>query len=347
MKKSFILLTLVTSIAILSSCGDRTVEKKKTPIVKTDTVALYGNAQEASYPGRVKSSKEASLAFKVSGNISRLPAREGSFVRKGQLLAVMDPRDYQLQLDATTAEYEDIKSEVGRVVNLYQDSSATLNDYNKATYGLKQMEAKFRHHQDQLSDTRLFAPYDCYVQQRLYSEGETVGAGMPVITVLNAGAPEIEVNIPASVYARSRDFDSFYCTFGEYPGQRFPLHLIGISPSANLNQLYTARFALDRTASGKAPTAGVSAYVSIVYKNMQASQLRVPLSAILRKGEESFVYKYSASDSMLRAVPVQELRLLDDGGAVIDAESLKPGDVIASAGISFLADGEKVRILEK
>jgi multidrug efflux pump subunit AcrA (membrane-fusion protein) len=87
----------------LSSCGGRTAEKKKTPIVKTDTVALYGNTKGASYPGRVKSSKEASLAFKVSGNISRLPSREVSFVRK------------------------------------------------------EQMEAKFRHHQDQIADTRFYA----------------------------------------------------------------------------------------------------------------------------------------------------------------------------------------------
>ncbi|MFB0973569.1 MAG: efflux RND transporter periplasmic adaptor subunit, partial [Bacteroidales bacterium] len=191
--------------------------------------------------------------------------------------------------------------EVGRVVNLYQDSSATLNDYNKATYGLKQMEAKFRHHQGQLADTKLYAPYDCDVQKRLYSEGETVGAGMPEITALNAGTPEIEVNIPASVYAKSKDLDSFYCTFWEFPRQRFSLQLIGISPSANLNQLYSARFALDIAASGKAPTAGVYAYVSIVFNDTQAAQLRVPLSAILRKGEQSFVYKYSASDSMLRA----------------------------------------------
>lgn len=347
MKKWSIPMIIVMSIAILSACSDRKVEKKKTPMVKTDTVAIYGNALETSYPGRVKSSKEASLAFKVSGNISRLPAREGAFVRKGQLLAAMDPRDYQLQLDATTAEYEDIKSQVGRVVNLYRDSSVTLNDYNKATYGLKQMEAKYRHHQDQLADTRLYAPYDCYVQKRIYSEGETVGAGMPVITVLNAGAPEIEVSLPASVCAKSKDFGSFYCTFENYPDQRFPLQLIGISPSANLNQLYTARFALDKRGLDKAPTAGVSAYVSIVYKDSQAAQLKVPLSAILRKGDESYVYRFTPSDSMLRAVPVRELRILDDGGAVVDSEELKPGDVIASAGISFLTDGEKVRPIEK
>ena len=77
------------------------------------------------YPGKVKAAEDASLSFRVSGTIRRIYVKEGARVRKGQLLADLDPTDYQIQLDATEAEYLQVKSEAERVMALYKDGGTT------------------------------------------------------------------------------------------------------------------------------------------------------------------------------------------------------------------------------
>ena len=72
---------------------------------------------------------------------------------------------------------------------LYKENGTTHNANDKAVYGLKQITAKYKHHQDQLAYTRLYAPFSGYVQKRLFEAHETIGAGMPVISMVSAGAP--------------------------------------------------------------------------------------------------------------------------------------------------------------
>ena len=92
---------------------------------------------------------------------------DGTYVRKGQLLAELDPADYQIQLDAAEAEYQSVKAEAERVMALYKENVTTPDANDKAMYGLKQITAKYNHAKDQLEYTRLYAPFSGYVQKRL------------------------------------------------------------------------------------------------------------------------------------------------------------------------------------
>ena len=129
---------------------------------------LPTNKRSCNFPGKVKAAQDISLAFRVSGTISKIHVKDGARVQEGQLLAELDPTDYQVQLDATEAEYQQIKAEAERVMALYKDNGTTPNANDKAVYGLKQITAKYKHHKDQLAYTRLYAPFNGYVQKRLF-----------------------------------------------------------------------------------------------------------------------------------------------------------------------------------
>ena len=122
--------------------------------------------------------------------------RRGEFVRRGAPLAALDARDYRLQAEAAEAEYKRVKAEAERVMALYADGAATPDAYDKARYGLQQITAKYENSRNQLADTEIRMPFDGYVQKRLFDPSTVVGAGMPVLTVVSAEAPEIEINIP-------------------------------------------------------------------------------------------------------------------------------------------------------
>lgn len=104
------------------------------------------------------------MAFKLNGTLMQVHVGEGDRVRKGQLIAELDPRDYRLQLEATEAEYLNIKSEAERVMALYADSVGTADAYDKARFGLQQITAKYENARNQLADTKIYAPFDGYVQ---------------------------------------------------------------------------------------------------------------------------------------------------------------------------------------
>ncbi len=189
-------------------------------------------------------------------------------MQEGQLLAELDPTDYQVQLDATEAEYQQIKAEAERVMALYKDNGTTPNANDKAVYGLKQITAKYKHHKDQLAYTRLYAPFNGYVQKRLFEAHETIGAGMPVLSMISGGTPEVEINLPAAEYIRRDQFDNYHCTFDIYPGETYPLKLISVTPKANANQLYTMRLQVV-PGTPAIPSPGMNTMVTISYRTEQ------------------------------------------------------------------------------
>ena len=328
----------------IASCSSRGNQVPKSQTVKIDTVTSAGEQSVMQFPGKVKAAQDVSLAFRVSGTIHRLPVSEGTHVRQGQLLAELDPTDYQIQLDATEAEYQQIKAEAERVIALYNDNGTTPNAYDKAVYGLKQITAKRKHHQDQLAYTRLYAPFSGIVQKCLFETHETVGAGMPVVSMIGNATPEVEINLPAAEFIRRDAFDSYHCTFDIYPGKVYPLKFISITPKANSNQLYTMRLQL-ASEGLPLPSPGMNAMVSIICKSSESNLLAIPATAILKRGEKTFVFVYQDSQKNLALREVELARLQSDGSAIVTSQQLRAGDVIVASGVHHLEEGELVRPL--
>ena len=198
MKRIYWVLASITT-CLLASCNSSTKDAREYQTVKIDTVTSANGQTYLQYPGKVKAAQDISLAFRVNGTIRKIYVKDGARVQAGQLLAELDPTDYQVQLDATEAEYKQIKAEAERVMALYKENGTTPSANDKAVYGLKQITAKYQHHKDQLGYTRLYAPFNGYIQKRLFEAHETIGAGMPVLSMISGGAPEVEINLPAPI----------------------------------------------------------------------------------------------------------------------------------------------------
>lgn len=209
--KQFYWLIVGISLLSLASCKGKVKMARDCQTVKIDTVISADEQTYLQYPGKVKAAQDISLAFRVSGTIQKIYVENGARVSQGQLLAELDPTDYQVQLDATEAEYKQIKADAKRVMSLYKDSVTTSSANDKAVYGLKQIAAKYRHHKDQLNYTKLYAPFNGFVQKRLFEAHETIGAGMPVLSIISSSMPEVEINLPAAEYIRRGQFHSYYC----------------------------------------------------------------------------------------------------------------------------------------
>ena len=326
------------------SCADSTKQQPKVQSVKVDSVLANSENSVIQYPGRVKAAQDVNLAFRVSGTIQKILVKDGAYVRAGQLLAQMDPSDYQIQLDATEAKYKEVKAEAERVIALYNEGGTPANNYDKAVYGLQQITALYQHHKDELSYTKLYAPFNGYVQKHLFEAHETIGAGMPVLSMIGSGAPEVEINLPAADYIHRESFASYSCTFDLYPGKVYPLKLIGISPKANANQLYNIRFQLI-TDGLPMPSPGMNTMVSIFYDDSSYHLMQVPSGSLLHKDGRDLVFVYSPQSQTVKHCEVTIVRPLSNGRSIVVSKQLKVGDLVVSAGVNFVEDGETVRLV--
>ncbi|MDR1331328.1 MAG: efflux RND transporter periplasmic adaptor subunit [Tannerella sp.] len=343
--KLILKLLLLAPLFMAVACSQGTADvEKKIQTVKTDTARIYGKKPKVIFPGKVRAASDVNLSFRVAGPVSRIYVNAGARVRKGQTLAEIDPRDYGIQLAATEAEYGQVKAEVERIIELHAKGSVSPNDYDKAVYGLKQITAKYEAHRNALADTRLLAPFDGYVQQRFFIAGETVGAGMPVLSMIDAGMPEVEINIPSSEYIRRDRFESFACEVDIYPGEVFPLDMIGITQKANMNQLYTVRLKM-RGGQKQIPSPGMATMVEIRYKPEKSELVYIPYTALFEINSASAVWVYDPDSRTVAARTVHTFELHADGTVTI-SEGLTAGEIVVAAGVHSLQDGEEVKVLQ-
>lgn len=345
MKRSLFIASLILGF-LISSCGNGEEQKETIPNVKTDTVTLCGSGNSAAFPGKIKAGEDINLSFRIAGPIASINVSAGNFVKKGDVLAQIDSRDYRTQLAATEAEYRQIKGLTERVVTLYEKDGVTDNEYDKAVYGLEQITAKYDAHKNALTDTKLIAPYDGYIEKTYYSAKETVSAGMPVVSMIGSTTMEVEINIPISDFAKIEEVESFICTSEIYPGKEYPMEMVGVNRKANLNELYTVYLNL-LTPDGYPPlTPGMNVKVEVKYKSTDQEKYLVPINALISGKTGDSVWVYNEKDSTINKREVLIEGINNRGGAIV-VSGLNSGEVVVSAGVSALKEGQKVRPIKK
>lgn len=346
MKKS--LLTILAAGLLLlglSSCGgNKKPAEKKIATVRIDTVQVADADAALQFPGKVVAAEDVNVSFKVAGTIQRILVKEGDHVAAGQLLAEMDAADYKVQLAAVEAEYANVKAEAERVMGLYADGATTASNNDKARYGLQQMEQKLAHARHQVEYCRIYAPFSGTVQHKYFEGRETVAAGMPVMSVIGGGVPEILVNLPAASYLNRQNFVAYSATFDVLPGQTIPLDFVSVLGKANTSQLYAMRLRLRDANADIAP--GMSAWVTIHYGNAETGLVRIPTTSVIEDGGKSYAFVFDPKSHAVQRRMVSIQKLHTDGTADVMSD-MQPGQLVVSSGAHFVKDGEKVNPLDR
>lgn len=335
-----VLLAAATSVL---SCKQKAVPLDIPQLVRTTEVGEFGGRSSVNYPGKISAAENVKLAFRVAGPIRKIYVEEGQHVRKGQLLADLDPRDYQLQYNATEAEYSQVVGEADRVIELYRRGSVSINEYDKAVAAKKRITALRDAQRNSLNDTRLKAPFDGYIQNKYFSAPEIINQGTPVLSMINDDYFEVDVDIPAGDFIRREDFTGFSATADAFPEAVLPLELIDINRGANYNQLFNARFRLKRDAHGGL-AAGMSVTVTITFRPGAEDLTIVPVSALFQEEGDSYVWLYDDLDHSVYKTPVEVQQLTKDGTALVRSD-LRRGQRVISAGVNELKEGQEVKLL--
>ena len=240
----------VACLTVLTSCGQesKAASEQLAVPVQIRIPAVVERHESVSASGSVEGAETTDVAFLVGGRVTRVLVEEGQHVSKGQLLAEIEPTDYQNAFNAAAAQkaaalavseradaglrkqeleqaridFARAEDEYNRMKFLVDRKSLPPNDfqkfeaaykaarerYDQAREGTRKedranaaaqahaADAQASEEQKRLNDTRLVAPIAGNIAMRKIDPGQTVAAGMPVITIVELNPVKVRVGVP-------------------------------------------------------------------------------------------------------------------------------------------------------
>ena len=348
------LTVLLAVVLLLIGCSKEEVVEKAEVVrpVKIMTVQADAASFSHGFPGKVRASRRSELSFKVSGPLVALPVEEGQYVKKGDLIAQIQKRDFQTAMDEAKARNLEAEKQFRRYKELYAKKQVSQADYDRYRAARDVARAQLEDAGNSLKDTSLLAPFDGIISKRFVENFQKVQANEPIVNLQDITRIEILVNVPELLMAELRNKKEFkiHASFETIPGKEFPLTVKEFSTQADpATQTYQVVTVMDQPAEANilpGMTAMVTAQAGPV-GNEAARVITIPAIAVMdAPGNEPYVWLLDKEKSTVHKTRVTVGRL-EGSKNIIIKDGLKDGDIVIIAGIMQLEEGMKVRPWEK
>ncbi|WP_442497325.1 efflux RND transporter periplasmic adaptor subunit [Methylobacter sp. sgz302048] len=354
--------------ALFSACGKneepvKTVEPIRPVKLMKVSGSLAGKTRKL--PGTVRASDRADLAFQVPGTLIELPVKEGQKVKKGTLVARLDPRDYETNLrnaEGVLAKAQAAlvyaTAEHRRYVKVKETDPGAVSDSMVALKlaaekveraNLQSAKASVATARDQLEYTRLKAPFDGLIAQKYVDNYQEVQAKQAILSLQNVTDVEVLMDVPELMIAPIRKAKPhFYAEFAADPSRRFDLEVKEFATQADpATQTYRVVLVMPAPA-GIRILPGMTVNVGIEFaEDVEAgTEMIVPAIAVFADDAgrpQVWVVDPQTRQVHRRAVTTGELTGSD---SIRIVSGLNADETIAVSGVSKLREGQTVRALK-
>lgn len=345
----------------LTACQKPAPAQEPLRSVKVVTVGASGAGYELAFSGEVRARVESSLAFRVPGKLISRAAELGQRVTAGQLLAQLDPQDYQASADAAAAQLLAARSnrdlaaaDFKRYQDLHAQGFISAAELERREVTLKQAQAQLQQAQaqntlqgNQSGYTRLLADGAGVVTAVEASAGQVVSAGQPVVRVALDGPRDVVFSVPENKLADVK------------PGQLIDLEtwegkhslqakVRDVAGSADPNtRTFVIKAALQMSAqkSSPVPEPVLGATVTVRLKPTASSdtpRIKLPTSALRQEAGATSVWVLDGSSMTVSAKTIAVAAA--DGNEVVVTSGLQAGDQVVTSGVHVLTAGQKVSV---
>jgi RND family efflux transporter MFP subunit len=335
----------------LTGCGETPLkEKSNIQSVKVFHIEGPEDVAQRSFPGIVEASEKADLSFLVTGQLIELPVKEGEQVKKGQLVARLDPTDYEIAVGEAKSKAELAEVNLDRTRKLLEKQFASQKEYDALKTAADVAEAKLKIAQQNVKYTKLYASFSGEIAKKYVENFQNILAKKPIVRLQNREIIDIKVQIPESFVIRSDRIQkgAFEAEFETAPGSRYKVKVKESSTQANPEtQTYSVTFTLPNPKDLNV-LPGMTAIIHTKFQLIKGKEdkiFTIPISAVFsdKKGT-SYVWVILPSTHTLKKKEVKVSRLSGEG-AVVTA-GLSPGQDIVAAGAEFVKEGMKVEPFE-
>jgi RND family efflux transporter MFP subunit len=351
---------VMASAAILVAACEKEPVKVETPVraIKTFTVTEVASGQTRKFSGIVQAANTSALSFQVGGNVQKVLVNLGDRVKKGQLLAVLDKKPYQLDVQAANAELgraragmAQQKEEYTRQRKLFSQgwiAKARLDraerSFKSAANTVEYARSKLGIARRDLSHTVLRAPFDGVIAKKSVDPFVEVKAGQKLFEIDAKGTLEVAFDVPETAISRIAVGMPFSAQIAGVANCGCKGRITEIGEVAQRGNAFPVKAAL-REPPGDIRS-GMTAEVMLSFDlGSGPGGLFIPFQALAPsdKPQTGHVFVFDAKTSTVRKTLVSAQSAERDMVAV---RGIKPGDIIAIAGVNFLVDGQKVKLMQ-
>jgi RND family efflux transporter MFP subunit len=350
---------LCLSVA-LTACKDKPEIVEVVRAIKTMTVKEQETEKIFKFSGQVAAVDVAGLSFEVSGQVESVEVDIGDRVQKGDVLAVLDPEPYQLDVDAINAELIKARDNVTRTKAEYErqkrlfeqragaDRYVEVTEYNykAAMSAVDYQIARLDNAKRDLRKTKLLSPYKGTIAWRSVEPNEEVHVGQKILEINAKGEMEVQLAIPETTIDLIHLDDPATITFSTLPGEPAKGRISFIGSAAIKANAFPVKVGLIAPSNKVRPGMTAEATLTAKAENQKPGYI-VPFQALLPAPEKNraFAFVYDPQTSTVKKTAVSTRG--SQHKKVVVYEGLAAGDIIAVAGVSFLADGLKVRLMKQ
>ncbi len=298
--------------------------------------------------------KTTEMSFDVAGRIIERPARQGLLVKKGELLARLDPENFEARVASANARLINAREELARRRQLRERGVISATEFDQFVLEFQVAESEQREAQRALDDTRMSAPFDGRVARTLVDNFTSVRPKQPVLVFQDVSMLEVDIEVPEQSMLRvgggineanARDLLQAEAELPAFPQKRIPLILKSFQteatgaartfrvtfefephPDVNILPGMTCTVLLRVKGGGQAVAEGV---------------FEVPTQAIASADGSPVVWRLDSKTSTVSAVAV-ELDAPVGPFMRLSSPELRPGDEIVVSGVRFLSEGMRV-----
>jgi len=345
-------------VLIPALAGCKKEEKAAAPDirpVRTVTVEPSEGGETVSLTGEIQPRYQADIGFRVNGKILERPVDVGTQVKKGDLLARLDPQQYRQDFEVAKAEVAAAEAEETRSENqeyrqreLLKNGNTTRVQYDQALKTFKTAQAQLdsaRARQVQATEnlgyTELKADNDGVITTIGADPGQVVSAGQMVVRLAQPSEREAVFNVAEALLKNPpRKDPTVEVNLVSNPDIRIEGRVRYLSPQADpATRTYTVRVSLP----GAPPQMRLGANVTGSVTFNQGSSITIPGSALFQKDGQPAVWLVTKDGTVqLRPITVERYQ----GDAVVVGSGLTQGDVVVTAGVQKLLPGQKVRLMQ-
>ncbi|MEM9198041.1 MAG: efflux RND transporter periplasmic adaptor subunit [Pseudomonadota bacterium] len=327
--------------------------------IKTYVVTEPAGGAQRTYSGTLTASDTSALSFPVSGTVQTVIVSQGDAVSVGEVLATLDPEPFELDVRAAEAElasaaatFEEKRADEKRQRALFQRgwvAQAALEQAVSALEGaaaqLDLARSRLSNAQRNLANATLTAPFAGRIAERSVEPFQEASAGQSLFLINADGALEVDISVAdtavsrltagASVAVEVPGVDDCGCT----------ARIIEIGTVSTTANTVTVTAALLDGPPSLLPGMAVEVRIALS-GGAQTKGFLVPLTAIAPGDDESpgHVFVFDQAAGIVRKVVVRSGEGVT-GNLVAVRGELDAGDIIAAAGVSFLREGQRVKLL--
>lgn len=341
---------------LLAACSRPAPPEEPVRSVKLLAVGVGALQSSLEYSGEVRARVESRLGFRVAGKIVQRQAELGQRVRAGQVLAQLDPRDYQLAAEAARAQVASATTQrdlAAADLKRYQAlkdqnfiSGAELErreaSVKAAQATLDQARAQLASQGNQAGYTTLVADVSGVVTGVDAEPGQVVAAGTPVVRIAQDGPRDVVFNVPEDKVGQIAA-GSEVAVRGWAGSASMAGHVREVAASADAaTRTFQVKVSID---GADAPALGSTVYVTPkALSHAGIPAITLPTSALRQEGQATAVWVYDAASSTVKSQVVQIATA--DGNEAVVASGLAPGMQVVATGVHVLSPGQKVVVYQ-